>query len=167
YRLCVRARGARGRRPLQLPRKYGEALPCGRDACLRGSNCAWAQTRGPPSEGGSFVAKMRTARCVAIQVVPSSSTTPSSSTAPIAAARWRGDSSDVTYSVALTRTNMAQRVNATMRTVTKEARIIFMRLDLGRHEAAWRRIAQPERKLHAEDDPLVEKQSWRALRDSA
>src|SRR5438552_18782501 len=111
---------------------------------------------------------MRTARCVAIQVVPSSSTTPSSSSAPIAAARWRGDSSDVTYSVALTRTNMAQRVNATMRTVvTTEARIIFMRLDLGRHEAAWGRIAQPERKLHAEDDPLVEKQSWRALQDSA
>src|SRR2546430_17353409 len=96
---------------------------------------------------------MRTARCVAIQVVPSSSTTPSSSSAPIAAARWRGDSRDVTYSVALTRRNMAQRVNATMRTeVTTEARIIFMRLGWGRHEAAWGWIAQPEARLHAHCD---------------
>src|SRR5205814_947807 len=76
---------ARARRPRQVPRKCGEARPCGRDACVRGSNCAWAETRGPPSEGGSYVAKMRTARCVAIQVVPSSSTAPSSSSAPIAA----------------------------------------------------------------------------------
>src|SRR5438309_10151485 len=108
---------------------------------------------------------MRTARCVTIKTVPRSSTTPRSSCAPMAAARCRGDSSEVTYSVAQTSTNIAPRVNATMRTVvTTEARIIFIELKLGRSEAPWRRIAQPEGKQNAEDGQLAEGQSAQALR---
>jgi hypothetical protein len=63
---------------------------------------------------------------------------------------------------------MAPRVIATMRMVVKtEARIIFMELSLGRPGAAWRRIAQPEKKQNAEDGQLTGEQSSQALRDSA
>src|SRR6202140_4180123 len=97
------------------------------------------------------------------QTVPRSSTTPRSSSAPMAAARCRGDSSEVTYSVAWTRINMAPRVIATMRMVVRtEARIIFMGLRLGRPEAAWRRIAQPEGKQNAEDGRPAGEQSAQA-----
>src|SRR6266568_6917850 len=135
--------------------------------------CSRSRRSGPPpasasSEGESFEAKMRTARCVASQTVPSSSTTPRSSSAPMAAARWSGDSSAVTYSVAWTRINIAPRVIATIRTVVKtEARIIFMRRDSGRPEAAWRSIAQPERKQNAEGGELAEDQIAHALPGSA
>jgi len=95
---------------------------------------------------------MRTARCVAIHVVPRSSTTPKSSSAPMATARSREDSSEVTYSVACTKMNMAPRVKATIRIVVKaEAIIIFIGLELGRPLSAWRRIAQPNEKQNAEE----------------
>jgi len=57
----------------------------------------------------------------------------------------------VTYSVARTRINIAPRVNTTMRIVVRtDARIIFIGLESGRPEAAWRRITQPEEKQNAE-----------------
>jgi hypothetical protein len=60
----------------------------------------------------------------------------------MAEARSRGDSSEVTYSVACTRINIAPRVIATMRIVVRiEAMIIFMGLGFGHAEAARRRIA--------------------------
>src|SRR3981081_1074563 len=62
----------------------------------------------------------------------------------------------------------APRVIATMRTVVKtEARIIFMELSLGRPDAAWKRIAQPERKQYAQVGQLARKQPTQALRNSA
>src|SRR5260370_27267536 len=111
---------------------------------------------------------MRTARCVASQTVPRSSTTPRSSSAPMAAPRCRGESSAVTYSVAWTRMNMAPRVIATMRMeVRTEARIIFMGLELGRPEPAWRRIAQSAGKQKAQSAPLSGEQAKQALLNSA
>src|SRR5439155_782672 len=80
-----------------------------------------------PKDGDSFAPKMRAARGVASQVVPSSSTTPRSSSAPIAPARCKGDFSEVTLIVAQTRMYMAPRVIATMRmVVTIEATIFFI-----------------------------------------
>src|SRR5690242_17505156 len=108
-RPCARARGARDRPPLPLPLPSGAALLCDRWLWLlrkilaKGSDRAWFQTPDPPADedldrasedpkdGDSFVPKMRTARWVASQVVPSSSTTPRSSSAPIAPARCKGD----------------------------------------------------------------------------
>src|ERR1700722_9449970 len=70
---------------------------------------------------------MRTARCVASQVVPRRRTTPRTISAATAPARCAGDGMEVTYTVALTRVNMAARVIAMIRaTVTMEARIFFM-----------------------------------------
>ena len=70
----------------------------------------------------------------------------------MAPARWRGESNEVTYSVACTRMNMAPRVNATMRMVVKaEAITIFIGVVLGRPEPARRRIAQPMEKQNVED----------------
>src|ERR1700722_13231723 len=70
---------------------------------------------------------MRTARCVASQVVPRRRTTPRTISAATAPARCAGDGMEVTYTVALTRVNMAARVIAMISaTVTIEARIFFM-----------------------------------------
>ena len=72
---------------------------------------------------------MRTARCVASHTVPSSNTTPSSSSATIAPPRCSGDSMAVTKIVARNKMYMAPRVMATTRMVVKiEAKIIFMEL---------------------------------------
>ena len=78
-------------------------------------------------DGGSFVLNMRTARCVASHTVPRRRTIPRTISAPMAPARSNGESSEVTYSVARTRTNIAPSVIATINTVVIiEARIVFM-----------------------------------------
>src|SRR5262249_28911798 len=161
----VRVRGARRRPQPRLPHRSGAGLPCDRgprrlpELLARGSGCAWFQTPDPPADdvldssseddkaGDSFVPKIRTARCVASQVVPRSRTTPRSSSAPMAAARCRGDLSEVTVVVAQTRMYMAARVIATMSmVVTIEARIFFIRLGCD-SDTANQRIAQTNSQL--------------------
>src|SRR5262249_22420425 len=161
----VRVRGARRRPQPRLPHRSGAGLPCDRgprrlpELLARGSGCAWFQTLDPPADdvldssseddkaGDSFVPKIRTARCVASQVVPRSRTMPRSSSAPMAAARCRGDLSEVTVVVAQTRMYMAARVSATMSmVVTIEARIFFIRLGCD-SDTANQRIAQTNSQL--------------------
>src|SRR5215472_18498016 len=91
---------------------------------------------------------MRTAKWVASHVVPSSRTTPRSTSALMAAARCKGDSSEVTWIVAQTRMNMAARVIATIRiVVTIEARIFFIgpgrnqKTDNQRIAQTWRGVS--------------------------
>src|SRR5215467_8656539 len=94
-------------------------------------------------DGGSFVLNIRTARCVASQTVPRSRTIPRTISAPMALARSNGDSSEVTYSVARTRTNIAPSVIATIKTVvTIEAKIVFIRPPLRPTLCREVRIAQ-------------------------